>query len=865
MRHEQARRMGVPPNMLGLCHDSAPSIDIAMWTVTQFCYLDNPLPSVFKERLFAYLSRYCSVRYCLARHMGFLLGYGHIAGDPTCSPFQLEQVLQLVHRDFPEGQCLDPHLTKLSALHVPLDLSSLHDDSELDHAVFACCAHLFLQTSQAPMCHRALAHALDKSSYSYLRLFLAYVRMAHYWATVHPELEYDSDVLPLLTSCGEFSEVFSVSGSQGGQTYPLLDRLMQLQGLQTSRQYMETAIHHVGEGLTTIDRQNCLVGFNTRVKTLTGYSDQELLGKPLCMLVASPYHDELLAFLKPNQSATTEASGLTREVLGRRKDGTVFPLEISATSYTAGAEPLMILVLRDITTRKSKEEQLRASEERFRLATEVIRGIVYELDPLTHRIEWSAGLQEVLGWADHESLPTMEWWLMRVHPDDRHVCAARNTKTGTFPPSIEYRVRHRLGHWIHVEDRATIRSATRGSSPRVIGCILDITDRIRAHTLLNEQDCYQETFLEPLAYELRNSLMPIKSGFDLLDHHRVDDPTTNKTRAMIFRQVQHFSSLAEDLLDLSRIRSGNMQLQFEQLVLQDVFERAKEMTVSLIQSRGHDLIIHVPPRPVFFKGDRLRLSLVFSNLLLNAAKYMKPGGQIEVTARTQYPHVVVDIANNGIEMPPEKLPDIDDMFTQLPERPPYAAEGMGIGLQLAKTIIKLHQGRIEAHHNEAGLSITVSLPMLLETTVQIGSVTPVPDTTSTLQSTHVRILVTDDNVDIASTTSMLLELEGYQVKTAVTSAEALSIAEAFAPHVILLDIRMPGMDGYEVCRCIRSHDWGESIRLIAQSGWSPSIERERALRAGFDAYLAKPYSVDELQKAIRDVLENVPHDPLKRR
>jgi len=376
---------------------------------------------------------------------------------------------------------------------------------------------------------------------------------------------------------------------------------------------------------------------------------------------------------------------------------------------------------------------------------------------------------------------------------------------------------------------------------KIIGAVLifrDISARRQAEEDLRDADRRKDEFLATLAHELRNPLAPIRNAMQIMSASRGgENEKTANVRQVVERQLKHMVRLIDDLMDVSRITQGRLELHPERVDLDLVIKIAAETSLPLMEAKGHSLRIDSPAQPIVVQADVTRLAQVFSNLLNNSAKYSPIGSDICITLRRERNEAIVEVIDNGVGIPSAMIPLIFDMFVQL--NPPGMREGLGIGLTLVKRIVDLHGGSIEVDSGGEGNGSTFR--------VRLSVAEPaVPDTPMETEAKRVparagtRILVADDNRDAADTLAMILELDGHEVRTAYDGLAALQLAEQFRPQIALLDIGMPHLDGYETARRIRDRSWGNSVFLIALTGWGQQQDRLRASDAGFDRHLVKP-------------------------
>jgi PAS domain S-box-containing protein len=378
---------------------------------------------------------------------------------------------------------------------------------------------------------------------------------------------------------------------------------------------------------------------------------------------------------------------------------------------------------------------------------------------------------------------------------------------------------------------------------------IDVTDRKRAEEALLEADRRKDEFLATLAHELRNPLAPIRHAARIGKSPHATDAQLGWARDVIERQVEHMARLLDDLLDVSRITRGRLELRKECLLLQDSLAAALDTVRPLIEARGHTLTTDLPASPVHIEADPVRFAQIFTNLLTNSAKYTDPGGEIGVRAEVRDRSAVISVRDNGIGIPPDLLPRVFEMFSQSKSAAERSEGGLGIGLSLVRGLVQLHGGSIEASSRGPGegSELVVKLPLFAGEPRPARRAEAFP-TASRDGRQRLRVLVADDNRDHADSCAMLLEMAGHEVRTAYSGRDALSIGAEFAPQLVLLDIGMPGMDGYAAARQSRAAGWGAGAKLVAVTGWSQKEDKRQARLAGFDHHLAKPVDPDVLRE-----------------
>jgi len=366
---------------------------------------------------------------------------------------------------------------------------------------------------------------------------------------------------------------------------------------------------------------------------------------------------------------------------------------------------------------------------------------------------------------------------------------------------------------------------------------------------LKDADRRKDEFLAMLAHELRNPLAPISTAVQLLRLKELSDAQRERARDVLERQVQHLVLLVDDLLDVSRITRGVITLQHERVLIGTVIARAVETARPMIDSRRHTLTLDLTDEVLAVEGDKARLVQVVGNILNNAAKFMEPGGKIQLKVAREGTSVAITVRDAGIGIPSDQVPRIFDLFTQVHAKPDQIQGGLGVGLALVRRLVEMHGGTVAAHSAGPGqgTDIIVRLPLWAMQAVRPDEPrhdSPVPAIGPS------RILVVDDHLDAVEALSMQLQVAGHDVRTANDGVEAMTIGETFQPQVVLLDLGMPRMDGYETARSMRRRPWGTRALIIAVTGWAQPYDRQKTSEAGFDAHLVKPVSEVELFQAI---------------
>jgi signal transduction histidine kinase len=382
----------------------------------------------------------------------------------------------------------------------------------------------------------------------------------------------------------------------------------------------------------------------------------------------------------------------------------------------------------------------------------------------------------------------------------------------------------------------------------------EVTVRSRAEDALRQADRHKDEFLAMLAHELRNPLAPIRNAVHLMRMKALQDPQMCLARDVIERQLSQLTRLVDDLLDVSRITRGKINLTRQPLKVSELIARAVETVEPIIQGRSQVLTVELPEQPPVVDGDCMRLTQAIANVLGNAAKYTDTGGSIVLQVCARARDVEIRVRDTGIGIPAEVLPKIFDLFTQLDQRMERPQSGLGIGLALVRRLVEMHGGSVSAHSEGAGRGSEFVICLPLMTPAVLPAVGD--QLTAECQAArpqHRRILVADDNLDALESLAALLALNGHEVHRAQDGAAALQAAMRHRPEVIFLDIGMPQMDGYEVARRIRAHEWGKELLLIAVTGWGQESDRQRSFAAGFDFHLVKPVDLEKLNQLLSKV------------
>jgi PAS domain S-box-containing protein len=495
------------------------------------------------------------------------------------------------------------------------------------------------------------------------------------------------------------------------------------------------------------------------------------------------------------------------------------------------------------------DHALAVSEQRLRLAQAVAQIGAWELDPDAQSLHFSSESYELFGLADNTRTNLYQLWVSLIDPRDRDALrdlVDQCNSSGTA--EVEYRYRHptRGMLWIHSR-------AGRADGELIVGISLDVTERRKAEEALKDVNHRKDEFLAMLAHELRNPLAPIRNAAQILRAHSTGQPQLEWARTIIERQTSHLVRLVDDLLDVSRMVRGKIVLKKSIVEIAELVQHAVDTSQPLIRARRHQLHVNFPPGSLSIEGDLTRLAQAVANLLNNAAKYTDEEGQIWLDVWVDGREVVLRVRDTGPGISRQLLPHVFDLFTQAERTLDRAQGGLGIGLTLVKLLVEMHGGTVEARNTDTGLGaeFIVRLPALLVVPpARIAHATPAPGPAC---ERPLRILVVDDNVDAADSIALLLTIDGFEAHSVHGAMAALDTVVSFKPDVVLLDIGLPVMDGYEVAQRLRSRIPIEQMRIVALSGYGQQADRERATRAGFDDYLVKPIEPTLLTEFLRSL------------
>jgi PAS domain S-box-containing protein len=629
----------------------------------------------------------------------------------------------------------------------------------------------------------------------------------------------------------------------------LLARRREEEALQRQSEWLRITLASIGDGVISTDADGRVAFMNGVAEALTGWSQAEAIGRRLPEVfqiidarTREPVENPALRALRE----ATVVSFPTQTILIAR-DGTERPTDDSAAPMRSESGVMLgaVLVFRDISERKRAEEAqaflaaiVESSDDA--IVSKTLDGIIRS---------WNAGAERLFGYKAEEVIGRPITLIIPPERQDEEQEILARLRNGERIDHFETVRVSKQGRRI---DISLTVSPVRDSAGRVIGAskvARDITDRKKAEKALLEADRRKDEFITLLAHELRNPLATLRNSVEIVRLAREPNAIA-PTLDIMERQLGLMVHLIDDLLDISRINRNKMELRRSRVRLDTVLSNAIETVRPLLESAGHELILSFPPEPVYLDADLTRLAQVFGNLLGNSVKYTGRGGRIWLTAEPGGSEIIVSIRDTGIGIPREALPHIFEMFSQVGRSIERSTGGLGIGLALVKGLVEIHGGTVSAESPGIGLgsTFTVRLPALASRPEPTESDSG--ERALAMRRPAQRILVADDNRDSTASMALLLKLKGNEVRTAHDGNEAIEVAEAFQPQVILMDVGMPGVNGYEATRRIREQPWGKGITIIALTGWGQEHDKERSREAGCDAHLVKPLNLAELDKLL---------------
>ena len=499
------------------------------------------------------------------------------------------------------------------------------------------------------------------------------------------------------------------------------------------------------------------------------------------------------------------------------------------------------------STRDAAERRLQVGEQRLRIALEAARLGTWEYLVESETLVTSAQCKAIYGLLPEEPFPYSDF-LAAIVPDQRErvQTSAEQALRASTDYKEQYEVRWPDGsfHWVLAYGRPLVDE--RGITARMVGVSLDVTESVRSREALELADKRKDEFLATLAHELRNPLAPIRQAVKVARSDAASGAQRSWGLNVIDRQASHMAVLLDDLLDISRITRGQLTLQKDWIQIGAVVEAALETAQPMINSKGQHVRLDTPAGSASVFVDPVRTAQMLSNLLINAAKYSSVGSEIVLKVELDTDFLTIRVQDKGIGIAADMLERIFEMFTQVESNRARSEGGLGIGLALVRGLAELHGGGVSA--NSDGLGKGSEFRILLPRSASRG-ISPVSSAQITDTFSR-RILIADDNHDAMETLKLLLEMEGHEIQTALDGVAALALADQMVPEVMLLDLGMPRLSGFELAARVRERPWGSKVTLIAITGWGQAEDRRRSLEAGFDHHLTKPIEFEALRELL---------------
>ena len=604
--------------------------------------------------------------------------------------------------------------------------------------------------------------------------------------------------------------------------------------------------------LFMLDPQGRIMTWNLGAQRLKGYAPEEIIGRHFSIFYTP---DALESGWPAHEIKVATLEGHFEDEGWRvRKDGSRFWANVVITALRDEDGKLLGFskITRDLTDRRLHEEAVRQSEERFRLMIEAVQDYaIYMLDGEGLVSSWNSGAQRMKGYSRDEVLGRhfsrffTEEDAQAGKPWEELAMARRHGRV----ENEGWRVR-KNGERFWARAVLTAMQDREGHLRGFAKVTQDLSERRHVQDLERAARNVNE-FIAMLAHELRNPLAPIRNAVQVMTKLPADAQTQDAMRLTIDRQSAQLVRIVDDLLDIARITKGSLSIEHRALQLAEVVRRAVETAAPGIEAARHTLDVDLAAEPLFVEGDLHRLAQLVANLLNNAARYTPPGGRISVRARREDDEAVIRVRDTGRGIEPAMLERIFDMFVQEGRSPlERVGGGLGVGLALARRLAELHGGILEAHSEgeNRGAEFILRLPAVAAPSAATARAAEAASTPGVAR----RVLVVDDNVDAATTLGQLLNSLGHETRVVHDGPSALTAAAEFLPDVVLLDIGMPGMDGYEVARRLQAFKRERKFRIVAITGWGQEADRERAKEAGFDVHVVKPVDVGLLSRIVEE-------------
>ncbi|MFN0244302.1 MAG: PAS domain S-box protein [Planctomycetota bacterium] len=606
----------------------------------------------------------------------------------------------------------------------------------------------------------------------------------------------------------------------------------------------------IGDAVVTTDMKGRLVTLNPVAEELTGWAQQDAAGRPLGDVLRIVNEETGESVENPAARALREGNvvGLANHTILIAKDGTRRPIDDSAAPIRDEQGDLAgcVMVFRDVAERRAAEHALARSEQDLRDFFDNAAVGLHWVGSDGKVLRVNRAELELLGYAPDEYVGhhIAEFHVGRTVIDD----ILRRLAAGEAVVNQAAQMRCKDGSTRHVLISSNVLWLE-GKFIHTRCFTRDVTEQKLAEEALREADRRKDEFLATLAHELRNPIAPVRNSLEIMKRRDVTPQLVEEARDTMDRQVTQMERLIDDLLDISRITRNRVELRRQRVELASVVHTAIEASRPLADARRHDVHVALPSAPIVLDGDPTRLAQIFGNLLNNACKYTEPGGHIELSAELRGVELVVSVKDDGIGIAADILPRVFDGFTQADCTLEKSQGGLGIGLTLVKQLTEMHAGRVEAASGGPGRGAVfhVHLPVAA---IDVAAALPATDPAADRAVDARKILVVDDNEDGAESLALLLRLGGHVTATAYDGLEAVEVADRFQPDVVLLDIGLPRLNGFDVCRKLRERPWGASALVIALSGWGQDGDRRKSKEAGFDAHLVKPLDHAVLTKLL---------------
>ncbi len=640
-------------------------------------------------------------------------------------------------------------------------------------------------------------------------------------------------------------------------TRDLSERREQEAALRQSEERFRTLVEHVADyAIFMLSPDGIVTTWNTGARQITGYEPDEIIGSHLSRF----YPPEALKAAWPEHELhVARMEGRFEDEGWRiRKDGSPFWANVILTALRAPTGELVgfTKITRDLTERRRQEQALTQSEERFRLLVEGVDDYaILMLDRNGFVSSWNGGAERISGYASHEILGkhfshfyTSED--LAAHKPWKHVSVARDE--GRVADE-GWRAR-KDGTLFWASSVITALYDADGRPYGFANVMQDLTQRRHAEALADRAQRTQE-FIAMLAHELRNPLAPIRNAVELMGRKGLGDPVLESMRQTIDRQSALLTRIIDEFLDVNRIARGKFAINMEAVDIGTVLARAVEAVRPLIDAQGQHLDVDAPSRTLPLRGDSMRLTQVVVNLLNNAAKFTLPGGRITLTVKQRgTDDIEIRVSDTGRGIDPDDLETIFDLFTQISPESVPGQGGLGIGLTLVRRIVELHGGMVQARSEGVGRGTEVIVRLPLDKDRAEG--VPPPRSDPARDAQRLRLLIVDDNKDAADSLHLLLEAIGQDVVTVYDGMAALEVFEKFRPDIVMLDIGMPQMSGYEVAHRLRQQAHGGDLPvLVAVTGWGQDADRHRSREEGFEYHFVKPVEISALRELISTIAE----------